>query len=76
MANRSRLVSIGARIAFWREQKQLSLRALAAKSGLYASQLHRFEHDAQDPRATELEAIAKALGLSMAEFYEAEARAS
>ncbi len=59
----------GARIKQWREKRGLSLRELAAKADLYASQLHRFEHGQQEPRAVEIEAIAEALKLSMAEFY-------
>lgn len=47
----------------------MSLRRLAEKSDLFASQLHRFEHGQQEPRAVEVEAIAAALGLTMAEFY-------
>ena len=76
MAKRNRDVPISDRIAFWRQQRGLTLRALAEKSGLYASQLHRFEHGEQDPRESEIQAIASGLGLTVVEFYEAEAKAS
>lgn len=67
----------GARIAAWRKIKGLSVRQLALMADLYYSALSRMEKGRQEPRAEEVERIAAALGITMAQFYgEDEARAS
>lgn len=67
---------VGDLIAYWRKAKKLSLRALADKSGLYASQIHRFEHGEQDPHSADIDAIVSGLEITRVEFYAAEARAA
>jgi transcriptional regulator with XRE-family HTH domain len=58
----------------YRTVRSLSIRDLAKKSGIARSVIHRIESGEQEARASQLEAIAKALGLSMAEFYGGEER--
>jgi transcriptional regulator with XRE-family HTH domain len=62
-------ISPGERVAHWRGIKGLSLRQLAKASGLHVSSLHRIEHEQQEVKASEVEAIAKALGLNVSDFY-------
>lgn len=56
-------------MAYWRGIKNRSLRWLARESELHVSSIHRMEHGQQEPSASEVECIAAALQLSMAEFY-------
>lgn len=76
MAKASAPLPTGDLIAYWRREKKLSLRALAEKSGLYASQIHRFEHGKQDPHSADIDAIVAGLGITRVEFYAAEVRAA
>lgn len=67
------------RIRAWRELKGLSQAEVAEATGMPQSKISRIENGQTAVRAEELEAIAKALGLTMVEFYGGsggEARAS
>lgn len=59
----------GERIASWRRIRGWSVRKLATAIGMQFSALSRIEHGKQHARAADVEKIAGALGLSMAEFY-------
>ncbi len=73
----ARELTPGQRIRAWRQIKGLSVRQLARMADLHYPALSRIEHGRQSVKAEELERIAKALGLSMLEFYGApEARVS
>jgi transcriptional regulator with XRE-family HTH domain len=61
--------SAGNRIRSYRTLREWSIRQLAKKSGLKKSVLHRIETGQQEPRASQLEKVSKAFGLSMVEFY-------
>ncbi len=55
-----------------REQRDVSLRALAQRTGLSRSKLHRIEKGERDPGISELELIAKALHVRISDLYESE----
>lgn len=65
---RSRLV-VGERISYWRRISGVSQVDLAARTGIDNSAISRMEHGKQEPSASQLERIASALGLTMAQFY-------
>ncbi len=54
----------------------LSLRALAAKAGMYTSTLHRIEKGKQEARADQLARLAEALDGTVGDFFAGEASAS
>lgn len=62
-------ISIGARLRRWRKYRNLTLKELARASKLHVSSLHRMEHGQQDPKHSDLEALASALHVTVAEFY-------
>lgn len=75
MTRRKPNLTAGQRVRRWREIRGLTIRQLATASGLHKSSIHRIESGDQDPRAGELESIAGAMKLTMAEFYGGEAAA-
>src|SRR5262245_30580144 len=62
--------SIGARVNEERTRQGLSLRQLAAKSGLSASMLCMIEKGTTNPSVDSLFAIAEALGLPLSHFFQ------
>ena len=66
----------GQRVRYWRELKGIAQQDLAARAKMVASKLCRIESGDTKARAADIERIAKALGLTMPEFYGDEARAS
>ena len=59
----------GIRIRRFREVARLSSRELAEAVGVVPSALSHWERGSATPTTKHVEAVAKALGLSMAEFY-------
>lgn len=59
-----------ARIAAWRRAKGVTLVVLSKGCGLLPSALSQIENEKQHVRAEQMEAIARALGLTMLEFYD------
>lgn len=57
------------RVAEWRRHFGWTLKQLAGATGLHKATLHRIDTGVQRAREDELEKIAAAFGLSMAEFY-------
>lgn len=66
----------GKRVKNWRELRGLTQVQLAERCGWDKTKIWKIEHGGQAARASEIETIATALGLSMPEFYGAEERAS
>lgn len=62
-------LSPGERIAKWRAIRGWTYVQLQEKCGIWASKLHRLEHGHQEPKAVEIEQIAKAMGLTVPQFY-------
>ncbi len=62
-------ITPGQRVRHWRELRGISQVELATRSGLEKTKLCKIEIGTQEVRATELEQLAEALGLSMPEFY-------
>lgn len=60
---------IGARIRRWRQHRGMTLKQLAEAAGLHTSSLHRMEHSQQEPKHSDLSALANAIGISLADFY-------
>lgn len=69
MAN-DRLGAFGDRVKAIREQKRVSIRELAAMSGLNKSQIVRIESGQSDPHYTTLIRIADALEISVGELVD------
>lgn len=69
MRRRRSQLTPGERIASWRRIRGVSTRKLAQSVGISYSALNRVERGKQHARATDMEKIAKAFGLTMAEFY-------
>ena len=69
-------ISSRERVRHWRELRGLSQDELGSKCGMPQYKISRIETGAIDAHADDIEAIATGLGLSMAEFYGGEARAS
>jgi transcriptional regulator with XRE-family HTH domain len=65
-------------VRHWRELRGVRQQDLAEQAGIEVTRLCRIELGHLDPRAEEIEDIAKALGMTMPEFYGAtdEAKAS
>jgi transcriptional regulator with XRE-family HTH domain len=70
MARRTPAGTVGARIKRYREEKGLSLSALAANADMSKSYLHKLENDATDhrPSAETLYALAQSLGVTMSDL--------
>ncbi len=54
-----------------RQEGELSQREVARRAGISPWRLHRIETEKTEARIGEIEAIARALGISMIKFYEA-----
>jgi Predicted transcription factor, homolog of eukaryotic MBF1 len=63
----------GVRVRHWREIYGLTQLELARAARMDNTKLCRIESGEQEARASEVEALAKALGLTMVEFYGGEA---
>lgn len=62
-------VDVGARLRELREASQLSMRGLAARSGLSANALSMIERGRTSPSVSTLYKLADALGVSITEFF-------
>lgn len=58
------------RIKGWRTVSGLSIRRLAAKSGVCRSPLHLYEQGKAHPHERHVQAIARACGVTMVGFYD------
>lgn len=76
MQSRGVSLSAGQRVRHWRELKNVSQLDLAERAKMDNARLCRIENGKTKARAEEIERLAAALELSMAEFYGDEARAS
>ena len=61
---------MGLRLKQVRERKGVSLRVLAAESGISFTTIHRIEKGEETPRFSTLEKLAKALGVSVRDLIE------
>lgn len=59
----------GQRVRHWRELKGVSQLELAHRAAMDNTKVCRIESGAIKARADDIETLAKALGLTMAEFY-------
>ncbi len=66
----------GKRVKHWRELKNVSQTELADRAAMDKSKVSRIESGDIKPRAEDIEVLAKAMGLSMPEFYGELERAS
>lgn len=66
----------GQRAKYWRELQNLTQAELAERASMDPSKLCRIEKGQQPAREDDIAAIAKALGMTMSEFYGGEAAAS
>ncbi|QGP93343.1 helix-turn-helix protein [Neomoorella glycerini] len=62
-------MDIGLRIKFFRERQNLSMNALAKRSGASQSAISEIENGKRQPTFEVLERIVKGLGLTLAEFF-------
>jgi transcriptional regulator with XRE-family HTH domain len=62
-------INIGERLRELREARNMSMRALAAKSGLSANALSMIERDRASPSVSTLYKLAEALGVSITSFF-------
>jgi transcriptional regulator with XRE-family HTH domain len=62
-------ISIGQRVSRWRLHRGLTMTALAEASGMNITKLHRIEHGSQDPKHSDVKALAVVFGVTVAEFY-------
>ena len=67
----SRVVGLGARVRQLRAAQDLSLRALAARSGFSPSFISQLEADQVSPSLPSLQRIAHALGVTLSRFFSA-----
>jgi transcriptional regulator with XRE-family HTH domain len=63
------MLTPGQRVRHWREAKKVAQSALAEKTKMEPSKLCRIESGEIEARATDIETLAGALGLTMPEFY-------
>jgi transcriptional regulator with XRE-family HTH domain len=62
-------MSVGSRLKEMRESQGLSASELSRRSGIDTVQILRIERETAQPRATTLEDLARALGVSPASFF-------
>lgn len=67
--NRTQTLTAGQRIKEWRKAKGLSIRTLAAASGVHKSSLHRIETGDQSPLESDVQKLIAGLHLTIAQFY-------
>ena len=60
---------IGLKIKWWREQKRLSMRELAAKADVAASLISKIEAGKTSPTVTSLQKILRAMDVDFYEFF-------
>lgn len=70
MASLEANLNVGQRIRRLREQRQLSLRALARLCGLSTNAISLIERGENSPTVSSLHALATALGVSITDFFE------
>jgi len=63
--------NLGESVRRLREEQQLSLRALAERTGFSASFLSQVENGQASPSITSMERIAAALGVTLSQFFQA-----
>lgn len=56
-------------IRFWRQERRLTQTALAMATGIRQDRMSRFENGDALPTLTDVEAIAKALGVTITDLY-------
>ena len=64
--------AVGARIRALREEQALSLRALAERCGLSANAISLIERGENSPTVSSLHLLARALGVSITDFFESD----
>lgn len=69
MASLEANLNVGQRIRRLREQRQLSLRALARLCGLSTNAISLIERGENSPTVSSLHALATALGVSITDFF-------
>ncbi len=65
-------MDLSARIAFWREDKRMTVGELAAKCDVTVAAVYQWEGTGKSrtsPSQKHLASLVKALGMTMAEFY-------
>lgn len=62
-------MTIGQRIRAWRELRDLTERQLAEEIGVTPPAIYQWERHGKSPTLANLEEIARALRISMAQFY-------
>jgi transcriptional regulator with XRE-family HTH domain len=65
-------VAVGERLRDLRQQRELSIRALAARSGLAINTLSMIENGKTSPSVSTLQILARVLGVPIAAFFEQE----
>jgi len=60
--------TLGANLAYERKRRALTMRELAARGGMYASEISRLERGQRDPRLSTLIRISLALEIPLAEL--------
>jgi len=63
------LTALGKRLRFFREQKKLTQESLAEKADLDPTYISGIERGVRNPSVLSLAPIAKALGVSLSEFF-------
>ena len=66
---------VGRALLAARRASGMTLRQLAAESGITLTSICRYEHGELQPRARNLRRVVEALGLTMADFYRAQRQA-
>jgi len=67
-------INVGERLRELREARNISMRALATKSGLYANALSMIERGRASPSVSTLYKLAEALGVSITSFFGSDAQ--
>lgn len=62
-------IPISQRLKRWRDYRDMTLKELADASGLHVSSIHRMEHGQQEPKHSDLVALAAAFKVTVAELY-------
>lgn len=62
-------INIGAKVQKFRQQRKLTLRQLATKSGITPSMLSQIENNVANPSVNTLKEITRALGVPMFKFF-------
>jgi transcriptional regulator with XRE-family HTH domain len=62
------VITAGLRIYRWRKHRDLTIRELAKATGIHKSRIQRMETGISEPKASEIEAIAAACGVTILRF--------